>query len=491
MSVSAEQLNLNENYSFDVIAHTEDDHFVAHLSLSPNKITLRVMGELYEGRGKPPSWNNQAITCSDGNAGFVLFGLKAMKSRQSVIPPRSKKRGFFEISYEADYLIYSNNRIDEGTEFSALTVRSDTINDWLGNTTKQEEILTEYHSDPTLKNISVDEFEHKIENLGRIGMAYHPQVEFNSPQYKSGLSFPPYLYIVFDESKSKYETVGVYNQLHNLFVFLTGDEINLSKIELSYRQSMSNIHNSIAWLYYPTEKFPKRYNNASVLFPRNTSLRHQFIESPELPHDVFNLYFNSQIDERTHTSWYIEHYNIYRRRAAIEERFLGYYRLLEKLCALKSSYADPETLELLLKKARAFLKKRLSLNSKNVDGLIGKIKIANQQKYNSEKQILEFYRSLPQECIDGWRVKQEDIETVVNLRNDITHANEHDTDNETLEEYTKFVEVLLIFALSEKLGVNFEHTQSLIPRLKGYHFLRDMSEGITIVTPQKNNSNKA
>ncbi|WP_374254994.1 HEPN domain-containing protein [Acinetobacter brisouii] len=139
-----------------------------------------------------------------------------------------------------------------------------------------------------------------------------------------------------------------------------------------------------------------------------------------------------------------------------EEKFLGYFRLLEKLTYKRKYYVDEAYLENLLKKTKSYLAKKLDVKTKIINDLNNRILQANGSKYNTAKCISDFYDLVPIEIQGQLSYKKADIPTICKLRNDITHANEYTLDDALLHNYTKFINALLFLALTQKIGIPFD-----------------------------------
>ncbi|MGK9541634.1 hypothetical protein O6449_24195, partial [Salmonella enterica subsp. enterica] len=78
----------------------------------------------------------------------------------------------------------------------------------------------------------------------------------------------------------------------------------------------------------------------------------------------------------------------------VEERFLGYFRLLETLTFKSSTYLDSAKLDALCKRFEPFFL-RYFCDKKSVQGFFKRLPSFNASKYNTEKCMVDFYKSLP------------------------------------------------------------------------------------------------
>jgi hypothetical protein len=143
---------------------------------------------------------------------------------------------------------------------------------------------------------------------------------------------------------------------------------------------------------------------------------------------------------------------------------------LEALCAQKREYLDGDTLMRLANRVKPCLVRKFG-NKRNVSAFIKGLPRYNSSKYNTEKCIQDFFMSIPSGITDMWQFTKKDIGDVCKLRNDITHANDYSISELEIERKSKFIEILLIFALLAKVWVAFETTGHVIDRFNGYHLV--------------------
>jgi len=159
-----------------------------------------------------------------------------------------------------------------------------------------------------------------------------------------------------------------------------------------------------------------------------------------------------------------------------EDRFLGYFRVIESLTRKQKEYLDPEKLNDLLIRSKPFLHKKFK-DKKNVNSFIKGITRYNKSKYNTAKCIQDFYNEIPSATTKYWKYQKHDIQKICQLRNDITHANDYQITNQELYLITCFIELLLIFALALQLGIKPENCAEFV-QLTEYH--RVLSQNNTI-----------
>ena len=159
----------------------------------------------------------------------------------------------------------------------------------------------------------------------------------------------------------------------------------------------------------------------------------------------------------------------------IEERFLGYFRMLESLCYQKAYYVAEALLKTTLNKLKP-IAIRIFREKESVTSLLKRIIKLNSSKYNTERCISLFLDRLPKSLTDSLKFTKKDLEKICKARNDITHANELIFDEYELFGFEKFIEVLFILAMLDNLKVNLDDSSKIICRNHGFHHIKKESE---------------
>lgn len=469
MTNDFKELLLNEKYNFEVTIETEQGTFAGDLVLTPEKIALKIMGENSGGRRYHNFQDAKQIICKGRNCTFVLMGLMFVRGGWRLIDPNPSSISYFESNFEVDNLIYCPQYLSNETSFTRFEIYSKTIMEWIGNTQKQSDIIHKYNNDKSTffkDNDFLEEFFLKIENLGAIGVLYRAVMHHSLTDFRAGILFPPTFYVSFESGKPQEETVSIYKQVYNLLSFITGDELEVEKVILAYEKTGLNISN-VASMYYPSQKQPKRSRESCVLFPLGKNLKYEMQGLPELPLEIFQTYFKFDNIYKG----YFEKYIRYRRMENVEERFLGYFRILETLCHVKKNYLDEKLLKEIAKKAEPYLIKKFA-DTKSVKSFIKSLPKHNANKYNTDKCFQDFYESLNfEECKKMWKYDKSEFVNICKLRNDMIHANNIDLLEEKIEEYAKFIEILLVVALFKKLDITDDVLENIIHRCKHYFLI--------------------
>lgn len=183
------------------------------------------------------------------------------------------------------------------------------------------------------------------------------------------------------------------------------------------------------------------------LMPLGFDVRDEVAGYTGLPLELFSNYYilsNREVD-------FFTRYLRYKRLKSNEEKFLGYFRILERLVHDTGTYVDVNKLENLLEKSQEYLIKKLECRRKDIKSFAKRILNANSGKYNTATCITHFLEVLPEELKNNMQYGKPDIGKICTLRNDMTHANEYEVSEKDLYNYTNFVHQLLVYALFNKL----------------------------------------
>jgi len=458
------ELRLSETYELNVTIDVKGVPFAAKLKLSPREILLHVFGEVREGRKFAFDWSNmENLECHCINKTFILNNVNLLRASKRTLTSYNKDVVVIECSYSVGYLVLvPSNFYQEHIGFDSLSLHSSCLNRWLGHTKKQREIVDSYYkSNPFSNSDLLNEFHVSLNNNEYFTVGYNLTVYDSPNEFSTGMLFTPSFNYLFNEKLIAKDVKYKFDELYTLLVFFIGRDFSIEKIDVSYGQS-----SQLASLYFPTEHFSQHNKMDYEFFPCSHNLNYDQLGLPSLPLESFSNFFSLDKHDKNHFVKYLK----YKRMTSDEEKFLGYFRLLESLCKKEKSFLDDEVLNDLIKRSRNYLIKKFG-DKKNVNSFLKGIPYYNKRKYNTAKCIQDLYSSIPTEVTKTWLFSKGDIPKVTKIRNDITHANDFYITEEELHKNTIFIEVLLIFSLSNKIGIDFEIMKNIINRLSQYLFI--------------------
>lgn len=458
MKNQPEKLLLNESYIFDVTVRDGDNRFAGKLELSPKNIRLTINGDTYQARQCGDLFSNKdEIRCSAfPNIKFILKHLKLTRARHSTI---TNEIGHFEIEFKVGYIIYSPNQFNENEVF-ALEIYSSTISNWIGRTSTQRDIVETYINNA--QHSELTEFIEEVDSHSQLAIIYNT-TEFYAPhEFKAGINFIPVLYFRTNKSRNIDEIKSIFDKLYALFYYITGDELILDNLLIFSSYARKGIS-----IYYPTDIGNHRNKHSSILFPLKTS-KSIINESPgDFPLLAFREYFS--LSEKTCS--YFSKYMKYNRMSNQEEKFLGFFRILESLCYKSKNFLDEELLNGYLENIKNEMHNTFN-DTKNVNSLLRGIKRLNRSKYNTEKCLIDYLTYILDQKESHWIFSSKDIASICKLRNDITHANNYYCSEEDIYSKLTFIETLLIFALGKEIGFNKNYVSDLIHRKSYSHLIK-------------------
>ncbi|MDO9618764.1 MAG: hypothetical protein Q7J43_13930 [Pseudomonas sp.] len=469
-----EELLLNESYEFNVTVKATENYFSAKLKLTPKSINLRVTGEESEGRKYSGGWSDlETLTCQATNTTFILTNLKIQKSTSGIITQNPKLITFFEIDYIVEYLIMTPSDTGLKLKFNEISIYSETLNKWIGHTRIQRKIIDSYHNKTIPEHFN--EFREPLNKHLTLGASYSIKTYSSSSNFEAGINFPPLLYLRLDSSTTAEKIIAEYNRLYAILSTITGSNLSVQKIQINYNSS----HHKKASLYYTNKAHKPNFQN-TILFPLGKDIWTGPL-TPEFPLEAFSQYFKLPETEQSYFAKYLK----YREMNNNEDRFLGYFRILESLCFNSKKFINDE----ILNEIKDLIKTHLTLteiSKKDAYSFIRGLDRYNNSKYNTEKCITDFFKRIPDTTKTQWKFNNDSIKEICKLRNDITHANNYYYDEASLHGYTKFAEALLIIALLEKIGIHPDISGKIIKRMDGHFWITASSAAVNIEFPAQN-----
>ncbi|GFM73007.1 hypothetical protein PSCICL_39990 [Pseudomonas cichorii] len=463
------KIHLHEEYETRVTVKGSRGSFSAELKLCPDGISLKISGDETQLR----SWGNiewqlAQLVCESTYKTFVLFDLHCTKSGSHFLEDGIDSVIHTSLHYSAEYaLITQGDRKD--FNFYSMHIHSPSLSKWIGYTEKQQEIVENQTIGPRAGIMSglgdLDLFEIFVdcENYRSVGIHYDLKSTASPLDFEVGVRFPPVFCFFANDDIAPHDIMPLYIRSYSFLSLLYGDELRIEKIELGD----DTPYNQTSHLYIPKSKSPRMSSFTYIWFPLAHKLRFNDRDISSFPLESIAKYFSS--DYAHHDKWW--KYIKYRRMENIEERFLGYFRLLESLTKKSKPYLDPGKLKIQVARAENILTKLFG-NRKEVRGFLHGIARYNMSKYNTEKCMLDFYKKLPESRTANWSLGGKDLNSICKLRNDISHANEYYISSEDLLANTTFIESMLLIALLETVDVAIEDSSKMIGYLSGAHLIR-------------------
>lgn len=456
-------LLLSEKYTFDLLVKIADQFFAAKLYISPEIIKIKIMGETHRGRElEINSFEIESLECGNDGCRFLLLGLNLIKGEKRLIG--QDNRSYFEEIYEVRELFYMPNQKQLNTETKILTIHlhSKSIAEWIGITEKQREIMNQQDTLAIAASNKINSIEFccKAKTNSHIFISYEIKWGFSFSEFSRRYSFLPIATERFTNSEEISTSPQSITDLISIFSFLCGHKIDIERI--SFLPENSNLFSAGSYYKKGLNK-NKRVLSNCTLIPYQTSEGEK--ESEKISWDtVFAGYYSLPQHSREMFNKYIKYSSI----EIPEEKFIGLFRLLEKITHKKASFVDEEKLGQLAKRSKKFLYRYFD-DKKNVDSLIHSIQRANKLKYNTEKCITDFSNKIPNEVKLESNISAAGINKACRLRNDIIHSNDYYVTEEELHGTISLINILLTVAMAELIGISPEYCKKYLYRHKDFH----------------------
>jgi len=433
-------LSFDESLQFDVVVNVEGENFAGTLKISPKETTLRVMGE----RPFSPEFeNSEIIECTSFRNSFLLtdISLKYFRNTNLSLNITGHSGGFSEVEFNIGFIIKSTAGINKNTLFNGFHIDADMIKKWTDVTNKQAYLLSAGNNALDLPIGDLNLFEAPLNTDGSIRISYQLSLHSSLESISSGMKITPYLDRFFEENKNIVEVYNEIKKLYSLINYFWGCDFHFNHIKISLPNALG-VKTSA---FFSTKEIKSVLNYP--LIPLGIDLRAQIEHYQGLPLDAFIAFYSLP----GNGSDFFTKYMRYKRLNSDEDKFLGYFRILEKLVHAEGFYVNQEILENLLVRSEKYLINKFGCRKKDIKGFSGRIISANGSKYNTETCIGRFIDTIPEELKSILEFTKDDLRIICRLRNNITHANDYFIEDEELHSFTKFIHQLLIFAIYSKL----------------------------------------
>ncbi|NCD11319.1 MAG: hypothetical protein EOL93_02100 [Epsilonproteobacteria bacterium] len=309
------KLLLKEKYSVDVKVNYSSNYWVSGiLNISQDNITLIIYGETHEKSDYKYNGQFKQLICTNYlNTVFILLDVTLIKSHSARL---SQDIGSFYNEYQVSELLFNKDHRSNIANFSQISFKSKDLQKWIGHTQLQNDIIDEYFSK---KNNQLDTKELLIEIGNMYLIIHYPTNQYWSPDdYRAGIEFIPAFNIVFHEEVSFAFIKKKYFELLNLLYLLFGYDLDVDEIKF--------INNDTSFSYYYKQRLDRTYDR-NQLVPLGHNLKFNDNNILETPIEIFQKYFRLNDLQKQ----FFQSFKKYRQFKYGEEKFLGYFRILENI----------------------------------------------------------------------------------------------------------------------------------------------------------------
>jgi hypothetical protein len=474
---NVDQLSFHQTHTISIFK-VDIDNFTLYdgeLSISPHKITLRILGKINPLPHPKKHPENEIyhqlkkLICEEQNYLIYLFDLKCTTSVSGPIK-RLKNTYKFKAEYDISFFYVvlkncSDYRLKKanGELFKSIKIHSPEIVEWLGITNRQQSLIKNSIS----RNPKDFNFKDTIElpiNLSDIAKSFfiydiHYFTSFTD--HKVGFGFPPYLVIKFSESQS-IETVTDYIQsILCIYYFLARKNISTEKIILTTDRGSSKPH---IYFHRNERSSLEPINDCSIIFNYGINvLKDSEEEVADFYRNVFHSFFTLQEENKKLFRLFIN----LQSTTDIFDKFIGYFRIVEQLTLSSETYCDKTIFEEHVETLRENLIKA-GCTTKNVKALCGRILKLNYGKVDTRTRFDKALSSFPEllrEFTAHWRDK---LEKIVTLRNNISHGNVYLEDEQTIMKYALLLELISHHLLWDLIGLTKHKNANQIVNFSKY-----------------------
>jgi hypothetical protein len=453
-----DKYDLSNKYIHDVkVVSTNGFTCYGKLSLNPECIELDIIHESTTLRCPQFNISNTVISCNDGSSQYILVGLKHLTSKHTTLDYQQNV-SFITLKFEVNCVLRWSGHAAKAKGVYGLNVISQELIDWIGSTTTQDALLRNPNDD-TLR-----EFEWQaIKSVENSFIPYNVLVAYSKHRtYGKQLSATDRLIpqVLFQFPEINLENLP--NKIHEIMSFLSfliGKSISQAELRVQLSGSLSNS----AQLYIKTNAHHgvSRASDGAFI-PLGMNLRFPAPLSSSICEEPFWNYFQNIEDIGRLTRDYIR----FRDFAISEERFIGMFRILERLTFKVSTYFEPKILN---DEIVEFCKSsKIPGTKRHIVDFTKRVKKLNEQKGNAESSIGEFLKIFTPDMRRIAQINNIDISEIVRLRNDIAHGKLINSSEEDFNRLSYLCQSLACGSLMHKLGFSLKTICTSIFKINNY-----------------------
>ena len=431
-----DKLFLNEKIFLDVKVQYDINYWVAgKLNINQKKIILIMYGELNAKSSYKSNRTFKKLICTNYlNSNFILLDVKLFKSQNSRL---NENIGSFYDEYEVSEILFNSKNNVKIDNFIQLSFSSKDLQKWIQTTNLQRKILDNYllkeHSNIDLKEVVID-----IEDMYLI--IHYPTTRYlDSSNNRAGIKFKPTINLSFQQEVSFEYIRKKYFELLNLLYLVFGYDLNIDEINL--------LNDESSFSYFYKQKLDRTYDkNVFIPLGHNLKFNNNIMETPL---SIFQNYF--KLDD--YKKSFFKVFRKYKMFHYTEDKFLGYFRILENLMFDKKEKFTESYMKIYLENINLSDEEKLEEKSK-LEKNLDKSIIDRKEKI----KFIVFHNKFINVVSDNYKLKVNftDVEEIVKLRNDISHFNDYKITQNNLEKYIDYLEILVNYVLLRLIGYSDE-----------------------------------
>jgi hypothetical protein len=308
---------------------------------------------------------------------------------------------------------------------------------WIQSTNLQIEILDNYLLKDH-KNIDLIELMIDVEDMYLF--IHYPTTRYlDSSNNRAGIKFKPTMNLSFKQEVSFEYIRKKYFELLNLLYLVFGYDLNIDEINL--------LNDESSFSYFYKQKLDRTYDkNVFIPLGHNLKFNNNIMETPL---SIFQNYF--KLDD--YKKSFFKVFRKYKMFHYTEDKFLGYFRILENLMFDKKEKFTESYMKIYLENINLSDEEKLEEKSK-LEKNLDKSIIDRKEKI----KFIVFHNKFINVVSDNYKLKVNftDVEEIVKLRNDISHFNDYKITQNNLEKYIDYLEILVNYVLLRLIGYSDE-----------------------------------
>ncbi|MEN4927510.1 hypothetical protein ABEI22_00195 [Erwinia billingiae] len=434
--------NVNENRKGLITIDNED--YAAELRITRSHIEVRFFDFSRKmKRDFSDLLSLETAVFYGGGEFFRLFGLELSESSFRLL---GQVDSFNDYTFSAKGFLCSNNDLNYINTYQALSFYSKGISQWFGNTSKLNKIINESMINKMPEKEGLVEFKRTIKGVGEIGGYYSYKYGGLEGIHTVGMSVMPHVTLHFENEVDLNGLLDNYISLYMLMRLLIGTQLDFTTIKVHVSDKERNHGIS---LYLPEKSNTGRELHSSMSLPYSSPYHDE--SEKNFPLHIFDNYFS---EERKETNLLIKKFINYSLIDSDEEKFLGFYRIVERATFKQSYYVDESELSALLDRSKVIIQKKLKCLS--VSKFKRAVIRANRSKENTETCIRHYIKSMPLEFVIRMGLDKIKVDDLCKVRNNITHQPLFSVSAEKLHDCMVTSKILSIIILMCELEISYE-----------------------------------
>lgn len=439
--------DVNEHHKGSI--KIDDEDYAAEINITKNHIEVRFFD--FNNKISRDYSSLHALGTAVFNSGGVFFRFFGMELIETSFRLIGQVNSFNDYKLSAKGVMYSKTNLNDVELYQAISLYSNAISQWMGNTSKLNKIINDsvVRKLPELEGLV--EFERILKNVGTLGGYYSYKYGGLNGIHTVGMSVTPHVTLHFDKLVDLNGLIDNYVDLYMMMRFLIGKHLDFTSVKIHLEDQFR--YRGIN-LYLPEKIYSGSELHNSMSFPYSSAYHDD--SEKYFPLHIFDNYFS---EEGKETNLLIKKFINYSLVNSDEERFLGFYRILEMITYKQSFYVDENELSVFLERAKGILQKNFKGSS--ISKFKRAVLMANKTKENTEACVRHYIKNMPREFVTGMGLDKIKIDELCKVRNNMIHQPLFSVSESKLHDCMVTSKLLVCIILMSKLGIPFNQIEEV------------------------------